>query len=232
MTTAEELSPDEQRAYDLITSNDGLFQSELWKALDATSRKGSRLAMALEEKGFITREQTTNNGQRTYLLIPTNQEPSEPEAEPEEPEEPEDEPIPETTSSESTWDTVGGESDEESRQEPPEETLDEREERALALINERGGIYQSDLWKELDVTSRTGSRIATSLADEGLIRREEVTYQGQRTYLLLPAKGELDFSLLMAGDMISPLVASDEAVDPIDSQEFTQWVLQLAQDAR
>lgn len=217
MTAVEELSPDEERAYELITSRDGVLQSELWKALDATSRKGSRLAMALEDKGLIQREQTTNNGQRTYLLTPTDAEP-EPDTD---------------TEPESTWETPGqaAEADADASNETSE-SLDEREERALDLINDEGGMYQSELWKALDVSSRTGSRIATNLAEREAIRREQVTYDGQRTYLLLPAKQELDFSLLMAGDMISPLVASDESVDPVDSQEFTQWVLQLAQDAR
>ncbi len=218
MTVVEELSPDEERAYELITSRDGVLQSELWKALDATSRKGSRLAMALEEKGLIRREQTTSNGQRTYLLTPTE---AEPETE-----------TGSETETESTWETPGqaAEGDSDSSSESTE-SVDEREERALELINEEGGVYQSELWKALDVSSRTGSRIATNLAERAAIRREEVTYDGQRTYLLLPAKQELDFSLLMAGDMISPIVASDESVDPVDSQEFTQWVLQLAQDA-
>jgi uncharacterized membrane protein len=53
MSTTETLSPDETQAYELITARDGLLQSELWKALDATSRKGSRLATSLEEKGLI-----------------------------------------------------------------------------------------------------------------------------------------------------------------------------------
>lgn len=35
----------------------------------------------------------------------------------------------------------------------------------------------------------------------------------------------------MAGDMISPLIESDQ-VDPIDSEAFTQWLLQLDRDDR
>jgi hypothetical protein len=70
-----------------------------------------------------------------------------------------------------------------------------------SLAYTTGGIYQSEFWKALDVSSRTGSRIATSLEEEGLIRREEATYNGQRTYRLLPATKDLDFSLLMAGDI-------------------------------
>lgn len=50
MTTDEDLSPDEKRAYELSATQDGLLQSRLWKALDATSRKGSRLVRSLEGK--------------------------------------------------------------------------------------------------------------------------------------------------------------------------------------
>nr|WP_255767689.1 MarR family transcriptional regulator [Haladaptatus halobius] len=99
-------------------------------------------------------------------------------------------------------------------------------------MNDREGIYQSELWKELNVSSRTGSRLATSLEEEGIIQREEATYNGQQTYLLLPAKKDLDFSLLMAGDMLSPLIDTEEETDPIDSDAFTQWILQLAQKER
>ncbi|MFB6296136.1 MAG: helix-turn-helix transcriptional regulator, partial [Halobacteriales archaeon] len=44
-----------------------------------------------------------------------------------------------------------------------EEDLSEDERRGLELVRETGGIYQSDFWKELDVSSRKGSRIVESL---------------------------------------------------------------------
>ena len=203
MGSAEDLSDEEKRAYDLIVSNEGMFQSEMWKALDATSRKGSKLAMALEEMGLIERETATKDGQRTYFLLPIEEAPAE--------EAPEEEPEPE--------------------EEPRVDTA-ELEDRAFALIRDRGGIYQSQLWKELDVSSRKGSRIAMSLAEDDRIRRQSATYNGQRTYLLLPPKQELDFSLLMAGDMISPLVGEEGTVDPTSHDMFSRWILELAQKRR
>lgn len=95
-------------------------------------------------------------------------------------------------------------------------------------MQERGGIYQSECWKDLDVSSRTGSRFATSLEEQGLLRREVAIYDGKRTYLSLPAKKDLDFSLLMAGDKISPLVGSEEEFKPVHSKEFTEWIIELA----
>jgi DNA-binding MarR family transcriptional regulator len=107
-----------------------------------------------------------------------------------------------------------------------EEDLSEDELRGLELIRETGGIYQSDFWKELDVSSRKGSRIVESLSENGLIEREEATYKGNRTYHLAPAARDLDFSLLMAGDQLSPFV-DEEDVDPQDDA-FSQWIMSLA----
>jgi DNA-binding MarR family transcriptional regulator len=108
----------------------------------------------------------------------------------------------------------------------PEESLSEDERRGLELVRESGGIHQSDFWKELDVTSRKGSRIVESLVEQELINREETVYQGHNTYYLTPTAKDLDFSLLMAGDMLSPFVGDEE----IDAQDdlFSQWVMNLA----
>jgi len=109
-----------------------------------------------------------------------------------------------------------------------EADLNEDERRALELIRETGGIHQSDFWKELDVDSRKGSRIAESLEGGGLIEREETVYEGHNTYYLEPAHDprDLEFSLLMAGDMLSPFIG-DEEVDP-QSDAFSQWIMNLA----
>jgi DNA-binding Lrp family transcriptional regulator len=104
--------------------------------------------------------------------------------------------------------------------------LGEDERRALELIREEGGIYQSDFWKSLDISSRKGSRIAESLAEKELIQREEAVYNGHNTYLLKPRTRDLDFSLLMAGDMLTPFIGEEE-VDP-QSEAFSQWLMTLA----
>ena len=107
-----------------------------------------------------------------------------------------------------------------------EENLTEDERAGLELVRETGGIHQSEFWKDLDVSSRKGSRIVESLAEKGLIQREETVYEGHNTYHLTPAPRDLDFSLLMAGDMLSPFIG-DEEVDP-HSDAFSQWVMNLA----
>jgi len=107
-----------------------------------------------------------------------------------------------------------------------ETELTEGELAGLELVRESGGIHQSDFWKELDVSSRKGSRIVESLAEKGLVQREETVYEGHNTYFITPAARDLDFSLLMAGDMLSPFIG-DEEVDP-HSDAFSQWVMNLA----
>lgn len=206
MSSVDDLSSDQKQAYDLIRTEGSLLQSKLWKKLNADSRKGSRLAKSLAENGLIEREETVSNGRTTYLLKPVNGE-----------------------SATTTWE--GNETPETSEDETDDD-LKPREERALTLIQDRRGMYQSEFWKELDVSSRTGSRIASSLEEQGLIRREETTYNGQRTYFLQPAKKDLDFSLLMAGNEMAPLVGANGNVDPVDSNEFSQWVLQLMHEGR
>ncbi|WP_442928658.1 helix-turn-helix transcriptional regulator [Natronomonas sp.] len=109
-----------------------------------------------------------------------------------------------------------------------EEDLSEIEREGLELIRESGGIHQSDFWKELDVDSRKGSRIIDKLADLDLVDREDTVYEGHNTYYITPVRDpkDLDFSLLMAGDMLSPFVG-DEEIDP-QSDAFSHWVMNLA----
>ncbi|MFW6383884.1 MAG: helix-turn-helix transcriptional regulator [Halodesulfurarchaeum sp.] len=108
-----------------------------------------------------------------------------------------------------------------------EADLSEDERTALALVRERGAIHQSELWKELDVSSRKGSRLASKLEERGLIEREQTVHGGNRTYRLEPVviESDLDFSLLMAGDMLSPFVG-EENVDP-EADRFSQWIMNL-----
>jgi DNA-binding MarR family transcriptional regulator len=107
-----------------------------------------------------------------------------------------------------------------------ETALSEDERRGLELVRDSGGIHQSEFWKELDVSSRKGSRIVETLVEHELINREDTVYQGHNTYYLTPMARDLDFSLLMAGDMLSPFVG-DEEVDP-QGDLFSQWVMNLA----
>ena len=107
-----------------------------------------------------------------------------------------------------------------------EADLSDSERRGLELIREEGGVHQSDFWKRLDVSSREGSRITESLAEKEFITREETVYEGHNTYFLEPSAKDLDFSLLMAGDMLSPFIGEEET-DP-NGDAFSQWLMNLA----
>jgi DNA-binding MarR family transcriptional regulator len=104
--------------------------------------------------------------------------------------------------------------------------LSEAERAALDLVLETRGVHQSQLWKELDISSRKGSRIVESLVEAGLVDREETVYEGHNTYFVMPTARDLDFSLLMAGDMLSPFIGEEE-VDA-RSDAFSQWLMNLA----
>jgi hypothetical protein len=106
--------------------------------------------------------------------------------------------------------------------------LSEDEQAGLELIRELGGIHQSDFWKELEVDSRKGSRILESLEGKGYIEREETVYDGHNTYYVEPVYDprDLDFSLLMAGDMLSPFIGDEEI--NTNSDQFSQWIMTLA----
>ena len=107
-----------------------------------------------------------------------------------------------------------------------EEDLTDAERAGLELVRESGGIHQSDFWKELEFSSRKGSRIVESLVEKELVNREETVYEGHNTYFISPTARDLDFRLLMAGDMLSPFVGEEE-IDP-NSDAFSQWIMNLA----
>lgn len=54
----------------------------------------------------------------------------------------------------------------------------------IIINNGKDGILQSKLWKELDLTSRDGSRVAIRLEKRSLIKRERVLQEGRWTYKL------------------------------------------------
>jgi len=63
---------------------------------------------------------------------------------------------------------------------------DDIDQEALRLIFETGdeGLLQSDLWRELGVSSREGSRLATRFEEREKITREKELNNGRWTYRL------------------------------------------------
>lgn len=108
--------------------------------------------------------------------------------------------------------------------------LSETETTVLAHIREKpDGAYQSELWKDLGVDSRTCSRILKKLEDGGYIEREECKKDGTRTYLVRMVKTEktIDPMLLMTGEAIVPCVACDEECNVEHCKMLEDWVYEL-----
>ncbi len=70
--------------------------------------------------------------------------------------------------------------------------LSDLEKKALEIIkNSRDGVLQSELWKMLGLDSREGSRLVLRLAKRGIIKRQQVSINGRRTYkLTIVERGE------------------------------------------
>src|SRR5207302_11386631 len=76
------------------------------------------------------------------------------------------------------------------RTEKTEEELVDLTSRVYKLVVERGkdGVLQSEIWKELVLTSRDGSRLAIRLENRGMIRRVKVLDVGRGTSILTPLR--------------------------------------------
>ena len=63
----------EERALKLIidTGGAGILQRDMWRALDGTSREGSRITLSLVAQKLITRERELYNSRWTHRLYAT-----------------------------------------------------------------------------------------------------------------------------------------------------------------
>jgi len=61
------------------------------------------------------------------------------------------------------------------------------EDKVLELIKSSGeeGVVQSELWGQLNIDSREGSKIVMKLVKSGLVSRVPVVYKGRKTYKLV-----------------------------------------------
>jgi hypothetical protein len=104
------------------------------------------------------------------------------------------------------------------------------EQRALQFIVNTGfeGVLQSELWHELDASSREGSRIALKLETKGLIRREKELTEGRWTYRLYPKRlpasidSISDCPCLMCPD--NPRCDPSSVISPQDCEKLTGWL--------
>ena len=119
-----------------------------------------------------------------------------------------------------------------------EEELVDLTSRVYKLVVERGrdGVLQSEIWKELGLTSRDGSRLAIRLERRGLIGRVKVLEDGRLTYKLTPLRFPTDMTSIEKAPCIvcqyEPKCSIEGEVSPYVCPWIGPWVIQEAMVAR
>ena len=112
-----------------------------------------------------------------------------------------------------------------------EEELVDLTSRVYKLVVERGrdGVLQSEIWKELRLTSRDGSRLAIRLERRGLIGRVKVLEEGRWTYKLTPLRFPTDMASIEKAPCIicayEPKCSIDGEVSPYVCPWIGPWVM-------
>jgi len=112
-----------------------------------------------------------------------------------------------------------------------EDVLFDLTSKVYKLVVEHGsdGVLQSELWKELVLTSRDGSRLAIRLERRGMIRREKVLDDGRWTYKLTPLRMPVQIrSIEEAPCLTCPYEAKCSltgVVSPLSCPWITEWVV-------
>ncbi len=99
------------------------------------------------------------------------------------------------------------------------------------LVVEHGGdgVLQSELWKELTLSSRDGSRLAIRLERRGMIRREKILDGGRWTYKLTPLRMPVRIQSIEDAPCITcPYEAKcslSGVVSPLSCPWIVEWVI-------
>ena len=98
--------------------------------------------------------------------------------------------------------------------------------KSLKIItnNGRDGIIQSKLWKELDLNSREGSRVAITLEKRSLIKRVKFFENGRWSYRLLPSKLPVSMDCIESAPCLSCPVEHMCSVDSLYSPNSCRLV--------
>jgi predicted DNA-binding transcriptional regulator len=112
-----------------------------------------------------------------------------------------------------------------------EEELVDLTSRVYKLVVERGrdGVLQSEIWKELGLTSRDGSRLAIRLERRGLIGRVKVLEEGRWTYKLTPLRFPTDMASIEKAPCIvcqfEPKCSVEGEISPYVCPWIGPWVI-------
>jgi hypothetical protein len=102
--------------------------------------------------------------------------------------------------------------------------------RGLRIITDkgRGGIVQSQLWKELELNSRDGSRLAISLEKRSLIKRVRFFENGRWTYRLLPTRLPISLECIESAPCLScpgeHMCSIDSSYSPHNCSLVENWI--------
>ena len=94
---------------------------------------------------------------------------------------------------------------------------------------ESDGLFQSELWKKLKLTSRDGSRLALKLERMGIITREKLLEKGRWTYKLILKKTPISTqSIENSPCLVCPVeqkCSLEGEISPRNCQFIEDWVL-------
>jgi hypothetical protein len=103
------------------------------------------------------------------------------------------------------------------------------EQKALKLIlDSEDGLLQSELWKELGVSSREGSRIAKKFEEKDKIIRKKVLNEGRWTYKLYSKRMPVTLNsvggcpCLICGEVDKCFRGG--TMDPVYCLQLTTWI--------
>ncbi|MHC1624685.1 MAG: MarR family transcriptional regulator [Methermicoccaceae archaeon] len=118
------------------------------------------------------------------------------------------------------------------------------EHEVLAILNERGEVLQSELWKMMGIDSRKCSRVVGRLLEKGIISREYAVVNGTRTYLIrLTNNGgenkeavgdtkeekshDIDASILVCNGCLVPCAGCNIECHPEYCDMLTEWIYEI-----
>lgn len=108
--------------------------------------------------------------------------------------------------------------------------IEDLEGKSLKIItnNGRDGIIQSKLWKELDLNSREGSRVAITLEKRSLIKRVKFFENGRWSYRLLPSKLPISMDCIESAPCLScpveHMCSVDSLYSPHNCRLVEDWI--------
>jgi len=113
----------------------------------------------------------------------------------------------------------------------PEDESADIEEKIYNLIRSSAtGVYQSEIWKTMNIDSRKCSRILKKLLDLEKILREEAVVGGTKTYLLkkMTEGAKKNYDVLMVRDMFSPCTGCMGECRPEYCPALTFWIMNIS----